>query len=335
MTNIIDMDKLNNDEMLLSEEEKRFVIFPIKHDEYWRMYKMGQANFWTAEELDLSKDLNDYNDKLTDSERYFINNILAFFAASDGIVNENLVERFCNEVKILEAKFFYGFQIAIENIHSETYSLLIDTYIKDLPLKHKLLNAIETIPSVKKKADWALKWISDKKSDFNKRVIAFACVEGIFFSGAFCSIFWLKKRGLMPGLCHSNELISRDEGLHTEFAVLVHHTLQNRCSDEEIYEIVLEAVSIEKEFITESLPCKLIGMNNDLMKQYIEYVADRLLLMFGLEKKYNSVNPFDWMEMISIQGKTNFFEKRVGEYSNNANPNSNAEDNVFELDDDF
>ena len=329
------MDKLNNDEMLLSEEEKRYVIFPIKHDEYWHMYKKAESNFWTTEELDLSKDMNDYNNKLSSDEQYFINNILAFFAASDGIVNENLVERFCNEVKILEAKFFYGFQIAIENIHSETYSLLIDTYIKDLPLKHKLLNAIETIPSVKKKADWALKWISDKKSDFNKRVIAFACVEGIFFSGAFCSIFWLKKRGLMPGLCHSNELISRDEGLHTEFAVLIHHTLKNKCSDEEIYEIVLEAVSIEKEFITESLPCKLIGMNNDLMKQYIEYVADRLLLMFGLEKKYNSVNPFDWMEMISIQGKTNFFEKRVGEYSNNANPNSNAEDNVFELDDDF
>jgi len=320
-------------EILLSDEEKRYVIFPIRHDKYWEMYKQAEANFWTTEELDLSKDMNDYN-KLSSDEQYFINNILAFFAASDGIVNENLVERFCNEVKILEAKFFYGFQIAMENIHSETYSLLIDTYIKDLSLKNKLFNAIDTIPSVKKKAEWTLNWIGDK-SDFGKRVIAFACVEGIFFSGAFCSIFWLKKRGLMPGLCHSNELISRDEGLHTEFAVLIHHTLQNKCPDKEIYEIVKEAVSIEKEFITESLPCKLIGMNNDLMKQYIEHIADRLLLMFGLEKVYNSNNPFDWMEMISIQGKTNFFEKRVGEYSNNANPNSNSEDNIFELDGDF
>ena len=327
------MSNINNSEILLSEEEKRYVIFPIKHDVFWEMYKKAQANFWTAEELDLTNDLKDYNN-LSNDEKHFLNNILAFFAASDGIVNENLVERFCNEVKILEAKFFYGFQIAIENIHSETYSLLIDTYIKDLPLKDKLLNAIETIPSVNKKAQWALKWISDT-SDFNKRVIAFACVEGIFFSGAFCSIFWLKKRGIMPGLCHSNELISRDEGLHTEFAILMHHSLQNKCSDSDILEIVQEAVSIEKEFITESLPCKLIGMNNDLMKQYIEYIADRLLLMLGLDKIYNAQNPFDWMEAISIQGKTNFFEKRVGEYSNVANPNSNADDNRFELDEDF
>jgi ribonucleotide reductase beta subunit family protein with ferritin-like domain len=329
------MEIQNNkmDEILTSEEEKRFVIFPIKHDDFWNMYKKAESNFWTTEELDLSKDMNDYKN-LSNDEQYFLNNVLAFFAASDGIVNENLVERFCSEVKILEARFFYGFQIAMENIHSETYSLLIDTYIKDFTLKNKLLNAIDTIPSVAKKADWALKWISDK-SDFNKRVIAFACVEGIFFSGAFCSIFWLKKRGLMPGLCHSNELISRDEGLHTEFAVLMHHNLSNKCPDEEILEIVKEAVSIEKEFITESLPCKLIGMNNDLMKQYIEFVADRLLLMLGLDKIYNVNNPFDWMEMISIQGKTNFFEKRVGEYSNTANPNSNADDNRFELDEDF
>jgi ribonucleoside-diphosphate reductase beta chain len=324
---------MSGPEILLSEEEKRYVIFPIKHEPFWEMYKKAQANFWTAEELDLSKDMKDYNN-LSDDERHFINNVLAFFAASDGIVNENLVERFCNEVQILEAKFFYGFQIAIENIHSETYSLLIDTYIKDLVLKDKLLNAIETIPSVKKKADWALKWIGDK-SDFSKRVIAFACVEGIFFQGSFCSIFWLKKRGLMPGLCHSNELISRDEGLHTEFAVLIHHNLNNKCTDEDIYTIVKEAVVIEKEFITESLPCRLIGMNNDLMKQYIEYHADYLLSMLGLEKLYNSVNPFDWMESISIQGKTNFFEKRVGEYSNAANPNANNEDNQFELDEDF
>ena len=323
------MDK----EILTSDEEKRFVIFPIKHELFWNMYKKAQANFWTAEELDLTKDISDYNN-LSNDEKHFLNSILAFFAASDGIVNENLVERFCREVKILEATFFYGFQIAMENIHSETYSLLIDTYIKDFTLKNKLLNAIDTIPSVKKKADWALKWISDK-SEFNKRVIAFACVEGIFFSGAFCSIFWLKKRGLMPGLCHSNELISRDEGMHTEFAVLMHHSLNNKCSDKEIYEIITEAVDIEKEFITESLPCKLIGMNNDLMKQYIEYIADRLLLMLGLDKIYNAQNPFDWMEAISIQGKTNFFEKRVGEYSNVANPNSNADDNRFELDEDF
>ena len=324
---------MSSQEILLSEDEKRFVIFPIKQDVFWEMYKKAQANFWTAEELDLTKDLKDYNE-LSKDEQHFLNSILAFFAASDGIVNENLVERFCNEVQLLEAKFFYGFQIAIENIHSETYSLLIDTYIKDLTLKTKLLNAVETIPSVKKKADWALKWIGDK-SDFSKRVIAFACVEGIFFSGAFCSIFWLKKRGLMPGLCHSNELISRDEGLHTEFAVLIHHTLQNKCPDDDIYSIVKEAVMIEKEFITESLPCRLIGMNNKLMSQYIEFVADRLLLMLGLNKVYNSDNPFDWMEAISIQGKTNFFEKRVGEYSNAANPNANNDDNQFDLDEDF
>ena len=318
---------------MLNEEQNRYVIFPIQHEPFWKMYKRAEANFWTAEELDLTKDLKDYIE-LSDDEKHFLNSILAFFAASDGIVNENLVERFCNEVQLLEAKFFYGFQIAIENIHSETYSLLIDTYIKDLTLKTKLLNAVETIPSVKKKADWALKWIGDT-SDFSKRVIAFACVEGIFFSGAFCSIFWLKKRGLMPGLCHSNELISRDEGLHTEFAVLIHHTLQNKCSDDDIYSIVKEAVMIEKEFITESLPCRLIGMNNDLMIQYIEYVADRLLLMLKLDKIYNSDNPFDWMEAISIQGKTNFFEKRVGEYSNAANPKSDSNDNIFELDEDF
>jgi len=323
------MDK----EILTSDEEKRFVIFPIKHELFWNMYKKAQANFWTAEELDLTKDISDYNN-LSNDEKHFLNSILAFFAASDGIVNENLVERFCREVKILEATFFYGFQIAMENIHSETYSLLIDTYIKDFTLKNKLLNAIDTIPSVKKKADWALKWISDK-SEFNKRVIAFACVEGIFFSGAFCSIFWLKKRGLMPGLCHSNELISRDEGMHTEFAVLMHHSLNNKCSDKEIYEIITEAVDIEKEFITESLPCNLIGMNMKLMKQYVEYVADRLLLMLGIEKIYSVTNPFDWMETISIQGKTNFFEKRVGEYSNAANPNADADANDFELDEDF
>ena len=322
-----------SNEKLLSEEENRFVIFPIKENEIWKQYKKAEANFWTTEELDLSKDLKDFNEKLNDNEKYFIENVLAFFAASDGIVNENLVERFCNEVKILEAKFFYGFQIAMENIHSETYSLLIDTYVKDINKKNKLLNAIEEIPSVKKKAEWALKWINDKNSSFGTRVIAFAAVEGIFFSGSFCSIFWLKKRGLMPGLCHSNELISRDEGLHTEFAVLMYSMLQDKPDKEVVLEIIKEAVELEKEFITESLPCDLIGMNKNLMKQYIEYVSDRLLLMLGLEKIYNVINPFDWMELISVQGKTNFFEKRVGEYANIVN--SDNKDNVFSLDADF
>ena len=327
------MDMVEKNEVLLSEEEKRYVIFPIKHNEVWKMYKKAEANFWTAEELDLSKDLNDFYNKLNEDERHFIENILAFFAASDGIVNENLGERFYNEVQIQEAKFFYGFQIAVENIHSETYSLLIDTYVKDTLKKNKLLNAIETIPSVKKKAEWALKWIENKDATFGTRVIAFAAVEGIFFSGSFCSIFWLKKRGLMPGLCHSNELISRDEGLHTEFAVLVYSMLVDKPSKETVIDIIKEAVELEKEFITESLPCSLIGMNQNLMKQYIEYVSDRLLLMLGLEKEYFSENPFDWMELISVQGKTNFFEKRVGEYANIAN--SENTENVFSIDADF
>ena len=326
---------MSKSEKLLAEEENRYVIFPIQHEPFWKMYKQAEANFWTTEELDLIKDIKDYNDKLSDNERYFINNVLAFFAASDGIVNENLVEKFCQEVKILEAKFFYGFQIAMENIHSETYSLLIDTFIKDNKLKKHLFNAIDTVPSVRKKADWALKWINNT-TPFALRIIGFAAVEGIFFSGSFCSIFWLKKRGLMPGLCHSNELISRDEGLHTEFAVLMYHNLANKPDDEQVYEIIKEAVVAEKEFITESLPCALIGMNNKLMSQYIEYVADRLLLMFGLSKIYNVVNPFEWMELISVQGKTNFFEKRVGEYSNVSNPNADSEvSDVFDLDEEF
>ena len=326
---------MSKSEKLLAEEENRYVIFPIQHEPFWKMYKQAEANFWTTEELDLIKDIKDYNDKLSDNERYFINNVLAFFAASDGIVNENLVEKFCQEVKILEAKFFYGFQIAMENIHSETYSLLIDTFIKDNKLKKHLFNAIDTVPSVRKKADWALKWINNT-TPFALRIIGFAAVEGIFFSGSFCSIFWLKKRGLMPGLCHSNELISRDEGFHTEFAVLMYHNLANKPDDEQVYEIIKEAVVAEKEFITESLPCALIGMNNKLMSQYIEYVADRLLLMFGLSKIYNVVNPFEWMELISVQGKTNFFEKRVGEYSNVSNPNADSEvSDVFDLDEEF
>ena len=298
------------------------------------MYKKAVSSFWTVEEIDLSNDMDDYI-KLKDEEKHFINSVLAFFAASDGIVNENLVERFCNEVQVLEAKFFYGFQVAMENIHSETYSLLIDTYIKDKFEKDRLLNAVETIPSVKKKADWALKWISDDTSSFGKRVIAFAAVEGIFFSGSFCSIFWLKKRGLMPGLCFSNELISRDEGLHTEFAVLMYSMLNEKPDEDTVKAIIKEAVSIEKEFITESLPCSLIGMNHKLMSEYIEYVADRLLMMLKIEPVYNTHNPFEWMELISVQGKTNFFEKRVGEYANKANPNKEVEVAEFSMDADF
>ena len=321
-------------EPMLDEQANRYVIFPIQHEDFWKMYKKAEANFWTSEELDLSKDLTDWG-KLNDNEQYFIKMVLAFFAASDGIVNENLVERFCNEVQILEAKFFYGFQVAMENIHSETYSLLIDTYIKNQAEKTKLFNALDHFPSIKKKADWAIKWINDKDSSFGTRIIGFAAVEGIFFSGAFCSIFWLKKRGLMPGLCHSNELISRDEGLHTEFAVLMYHNLVEKPSPEHVQDIIKDAVSIEKEFITESLSCELIGMNKALMSQYIEYIADRLLLTLGLEKVYHSENPFDWMEMISVQGKTNFFEKRVGEYSNKANPNIDQEKNEIAFDGDF
>ena len=321
-------------EVLLSEEEKRYVIFPVQQEPIWKMYKKAVSSFWTVEEIDLSKDMDDYK-QLKEEEQHFIKNVLAFFAASDGIVNENLVERFCNEVQVLEAKFFYGFQVAMENIHSETYSLLIDTYIRDIAEKSRLLNAVETIPSVKKKADWALQWISDKDSTFGTRVIAFAAVEGIFFSGSFCSIFWLKKRGLMPGLCFSNELISRDEGLHTEFAVLMYSMLKDKPHEETVKQIIREAVSIEKEFITESLPCSLIGMNQTLMSEYIEYVADRLLQMLQLEPIYNTHNPFEWMELISIQGKTNFFEKRVGEYANKANPNKEVEPQEFSMVADF
>jgi ribonucleoside-diphosphate reductase subunit M2 len=326
--------KSSNKEILLSEEEKRYVIFPVQQEPIWQMYKKAVSSFWTPEEIDLSKDMDDYT-KLKEKEQHFIKNVLAFFAASDGIVNENLVERFCNEVQVLEAKFFYGFQVAIENIHSETYSLLIDTYIKDTLEKDRLLNAIETIPSVKKKADWALKWISDDTSSFGKRVIAFAAVEGIFFSGSFCSIFWLKKRGLMPGLSFSNELISRDEGLHTEFAVLMYSMLKEKPTEQEVKKIIQEAVEIEKEFITESLPCSLIGMNKNLMSQYIEYVADRLLQMLKIGPVYKTQNPFEWMELISVQGKTNFFEKRVGEYANKANPNKDVEVKEFSMDADF
>ncbi|KIW03800.1 ribonucleoside-diphosphate reductase small chain [Verruconis gallopava] len=301
-------------EPLLQENPQRFVLFPIQHHEVWRMYKKAMASFWTAEEIDLSKDIPDWNNRLNDDERFFISHILAFFAASDGIVNENLVERFSAEVQIPEARCFYGFQIAMENIHSETYSLLIDTYISEPKQRTYLFNAIDNIPCIRKKADWALRWISDSNSTFASRLIAFAAVEGIFFSGAFASIFWLKKRGLMPGLTFSNELISRDEGMHTDFACLLFSMIQNKPSPESVRAIITEAVSIEKEFLTEALPCRLLGMNADLMCQYIEFVADRLLMALGNTKVYNATNPFDFMENISLAGKTNFFEKRVGDY---------------------
>ena len=300
-------------EPILQPNDNRFVIFPIQHDDLWEWYKKQQACFWTAEEIDLHADIVDWNNKLSDDERYFIKHILAFFAASDGIVNENLAENFVNEVQYSEAKFFYGFQIMMENVHSETYSLLIDTYVKDEVEKDKLFNAIENFPAIKKKANWALKWI--ESDSFAERLIAFAAVEGIFFSGAFCSIFWLKKRGLLPGLTFSNELISRDEGMHCDFAVHLHNNhMVNKVPKERIREIIVDALNIEREFITESLPASLIGMNSKLMTQYLEFVTDRLLGEFNCEKEYNSENPFDFMEMISLEGKTNFFEKRVSEY---------------------
>jgi len=301
-------------EILLKENPNRFVLFPIQYQDIWDKYKQHVSVFWTAEEINLDQDLTDWQ-KLNDDERHFIKNILAFFAGSDGIVLENLGSRFMNEIQLPEAKCFYGFQIAMENIHSETYSLLIDTYVKNKEEKTKLLNAIETIPCIKKKAEWALKWIDDKESDFQTRLVAFAAIEGIFFSGSFCAIFWLKKRGLMPGLAFSNELISRDEGLHTDFAVLLYSYIKNKLTEEKIHQIIKEAVTIEKEFIIDSLPCNLIGMNSELMAQYIEFCADRLITQLGYTKIWNSKNPFTFMEMISLTGKTNFFEKRVGEYS--------------------
>ncbi|KAI4723654.1 hypothetical protein E4T48_00051 [Aureobasidium sp. EXF-10727] len=301
-------------EPILQENPNRFVLFPIKYHEIWNMYKKAEASFWTAEEIDLSKDLHDWNRRLNDDERFFISHVLAFFAASDGIVNENLVERFSSEVQIPEARCFYGFQIMMENIHSETYSLLIDTYISEPKQRTYLFNAIDNIPCIKRKADWALKWICDKDSTFGCRLIAFAAVEGIFFSGSFASIFWLKKRGLMPGLTFSNELISRDEGMHTDFACLLHSHLKNKPSAELVREIITEAVAIEQEFLSDALPCALLGMNAKLMCQYIEFVADRLLLALGESKIYHATNPFDFMENISLAGKTNFFEKRVGDY---------------------
>lgn len=320
-------------EPILQENGNRFVLFPIKHDDIWEFYKKAEASFWTAEEIDLGMDLKDW-EKLTDGERHFISHVLAFFAASDGIVNENLAEHFVSEVQYTEAKFFYGFQIAMENIHSETYSLLIDTYVKDNKEKDKLFNAIDTMDCVKKKADWALRWID--KGNFQERLVAFAAVEGIFFSGSFCSIFWLKKRGLMPGLSFSNELISRDEGLHCDFACLLYNNhVVNKLPEQTIIDIIEDAVEIEKEFVTDALPVNLIGMNAELMCQYIEFVADRLLNELIGKKIYNSSNPFDFMEMISLQGKTNFFEKRVGDYQKAGVMKGNEDSNKFSLDEDF
>jgi ribonucleoside-diphosphate reductase beta chain len=322
------------DEPILQENENRFVLFPIQHNDIWEFYKKAEASFWTAEEIDLGQDLKDWGN-LNDGERHFISHVLAFFAASDGIVNENLAEHFVAEVQYTEAKFFYGFQIAMENIHSETYSLLIDTYVKDPVQKDKLFNAIETMDCVKKKADWALRWIDE--GSFQERLIAFAAVEGIFFSGSFCSIFWLKKRGLMPGLSFSNELISRDEGLHCDFAChLYSDHVNNKLPEQTIIDIIKDAVEIEKEFVTDALPVNLIGMNADLMCEYIEFVADRLLNELIGQKIYNSSNPFDFMEMISLQGKTNFFEKRVGDYQKAGVMNSQDDSKPkFSLDEDF
>ncbi|KAG0218646.1 Ribonucleotide-diphosphate reductase (RNR), small subunit [Mortierella sp. GBA43] len=333
-----DLRVAEQDEPLLKPNPRRFVLFPIKFHEVWQMYKKAEASFWTAEEVDLSKDMHDWENRLTEDERFFISHILAFFAASDGIVNENLLERFSNEVQIPEARCFYGFQIMIENIHSEMYSLLIDTYIKEPSQRDHLFDAIDTIPCIRKKAAWAIKWISDQNSTFAERLIAFAAVEGIFFSGAFASIFWLKKRGLMPGLTFSNELISRDEGLHTDFACLLFSLLRNRPDAKRVNAIITEAVAIEQEFLTEALPVMLIGMNAKLMKQYIEFVADRLLVALGNPKHYNVENPFDFMDLISLQGKTNFFEKRVSDYQKagvmSATTDKNAH-NTFTLDADF
>jgi len=315
-------------EPILADNPGRFVIFPIEHHDIWERYKEQQASIWTAEEIDLSADLNDWRNKLNDDERYFIKNVLAFFAASDGIVNENLAENFLSEVQYAEAKFFYGFQVMMENVHSETYSLLIDTYIQDPVEKDRLFNAIDNIPAVMKKAEWALNWIGS--ATFQERLVAFAAVEGMFFSGSFCAIFWMKKRGLLPGLCFSNELISRDEGMHCDFAVLLHNEhLANKVSEERIKEIILSALEIEKEFITESLPVRLIGMNQDLMKQYLEFVADRLLVDFGCSKVFNVACPFDFMENIALQGKTNFFEKKVGDYQKSGIMNKNTDTFAF------
>jgi len=320
----------NQNEPLLTPDDKRFVMFPIKYDDIWDMYKKQVDCFWRPEEIDLTKDISDW-ERLDDNEKYFISMILAFFAASDGIVLENLAVRFMSDVQISEARAFYGFQIAMENIHSNTYSLLIETYIKESLEEDKLFNAIENFHCIKKKSDWAQKWINDNRSSFATRLVAFACIEGIFFSGAFCSIFWLKKRGLMPGLTFSNELISRDEALHCEFAILLYSKLNKKVDKSRVYEIIKDAVEIETEFICEALSCRLIGMNSTMMTQYIKFVADRLCLQLGYKKIYNVTNPFDFMELISLESKTNFFEKRNDSYALANKTNTNA----FEFSEDF
>lgn len=329
--------KIEETDPLLAENPDRFCMFPIQYPQIWEMYKKAEASFWTAEEVDLSQDIRHWETALTADEQHFITHVLAFFAASDGIVLENLAGRFMKEVQVAEARAFYGFQIAIENIHSEMYSLLLETYIKDSSLKSHLFRAMETVPCVKKKAEWALRWIDGAES-FAERLIAFACVEGIFFSGSFCSIFWLKKRGLMPGLTFSNELISRDEGLHCDFACLLYGLLKKKLSVEKVQGIVKDAVEIEREFVCDALPVALVGMNCELMSQYIEFVADRLLAALGCGKVYGVPNPFEWMELISLQGKTNFFEKRVGDYQKAAvmsSLNGNGGTHVFKMDEDF
>jgi len=325
----------DNKEPIL-QDSGRLTIFPIKHDDMWKMYKNAVSVFWTPEELDLSKDLDDFK-KLSDNEKYFIKHILAFFSSSDTIVNINLGERFLNEVQVLEAKFFYSFQMSMENIHSETYSLLIDSYFKDFKEKNETLNAINHMPCIKKKAEWCFKWINDNESCFAQRLLAFALVEGVFFSGAFCSIFWLKERSLMPGLSFSNELISRDEAMHVEFAILLYSKLENKLSQEAVHKIVKEAVEVEKNFIIESIPCSMLGMNSELMSKYIEFVADRLLTQLEYDKIWNSQNPFPFMERISIESKTNFFESRVSQYSkaNVGGKQEYSELRKFDLEADF
>lgn len=331
----LELKELEKDDPLLKENPRRFVMFPIQYPEVWEMYKKHEASFWTAEEIDLSSDSKDW-ESLTDSERHFVKHVLAFFAASDGIVCENLASQFSTEIQIPEARAFYGFQMAMENIHSETYSLLIEQYIKDPVEKDRVFDAMHTMPPVQAKAEWALSWMNDQNS-FAERIIAFAAVEGILFSGSFCAIYWLKKRGLMPGLTFSNELISRDEGLHAEFACLIYGMLQNKLPDDAVHEIIRGAVAVENAFICEALSCDLVGMNSDLMRRYIEFVADRLLTALGHPKLYNATNPFDWMELISLQGKTNFFEKRVGEYQKAGvmTPAGQEENKGFVLDADF
>lgn len=333
------LKEMERDEPLLTENKHRFVLFPIKYHEIWQAYKRAEASFWTAEEIDLSKDIHDWNNRMNENERFFISRVLAFFAASDGIVNENLVENFSAEVQIPEAKCFYGFQIMMENIHSETYSLLIDTYIKDPKESDFLFNAIENIPQIKEKAEWAIRWIQDDSAIFAERLVAFAAIEGIFFSGSFAAIFWLKKKGLMPGLTFSNELICRDEGLHTDFACLLFAHLKNHPDPLIIEKIITEAVEIEKRYFIDALPVSLLGMNADLMNQYVEFVADRLLVAFGNKKYFNVTNPFDFMENISLAGKTNFFEKRVSDYQKAGviakSSNQESEAGAFTFDEDF